>query len=145
MRIYLASSWRNAKQPTVIKQLRKAGHEVYDFRSPPNGIEGGFHWAELDPQWEAWTAEKYREMLKLPLAKEGFNSDLYGMAWADVGILLLPAGRSAHLELGWMAGVGKKTIIWTEDGQEPELMALLSEEICISLEEVLKLLAQWES
>ena len=42
------------------------------------------------------------------------------------------------LNSGWMAGAGKRTIIWTKDDQEPELMALLAGEICISLEEVIE-------
>ena len=34
MKIYVASSWRNAQQPAVVARLREAGHEVYDFRNP---------------------------------------------------------------------------------------------------------------
>lgn len=141
MKIYLASSWRNPDQPAAVAALRSAGHDVYDFRNPPGGIPNGFRWSELDPNWEKWSATNYREKLKLPLAQQGFNSDFNGMKWADTGILLLPCGRSAHLELGWMAGAGKRTIIWTRDGQEPELMALLASEICVSLQEVIAALA----
>jgi hypothetical protein len=137
-KIYLASSWRNEFQPRVIEDLRDAGHEVYDFRNPPGGIPNGFRWSEVDPQWEAWSAKIYRDKLQSPLAQQGFKSDFDGMQWADVGVLLLPCGRSAHLELGWMAGAGKRTIIWTRDGQEPELMALLASAICTSLDEVLE-------
>ena len=37
-KIYVASSWRNREQPSVVKALREAGHEVYDFRNPaPDG------------------------------------------------------------------------------------------------------------
>ena len=36
-RIYVASSWRNAYYPEVVKRLREYGHEVYDFRNPPQG------------------------------------------------------------------------------------------------------------
>ena len=140
-KVYLASSWRNPWQPAAVVELRNAGHEVYDFRNPPGGIENGFRWSELDPEWEAWSAAAYRAKLKEPLAQRGFNSDFDGMKWADVGVLLLPCGRSAHLELGWMAGAGKRTIIWTRDGEEPELMALLASEICVSLNEVLDSLA----
>lgn len=140
--IYLASSWRNTDQPAAVAALRGAGHEVYDFRNPPGGIPNGFRWSELDPNWEGWSATAYREKLKYPLARQGFNSDFDGMKWADTGILLLPCGRSAHLELGWMAGAGKRTIIWTRDGQEPELMALLASEICVSLDEVITALTR---
>lgn len=142
MKIYLASSWRNVHQPAALAALRDAGHEVYDFRNPPGGIPNGFRWSEVDPEWEAWTASAYRDKLKHPLAQQGFNSDFDGMKWADAGVLLLPCGRSAHLEIGWMAGFGKPTIAWTRDGEEPELMALLCGEICISQEEVLASLAR---
>lgn len=140
MKIYLASSWRNPDQPAAVAELRSAGHDVYDFRNPPGGIQNGFRWSELDPDWESWSATTYREKLKLPLAQQGFNSDFDGMKWADVGVLLLPCGRSAHLELGWMAGAEKRTIILTRDGQEPELMALLASEICVSMAEVIETL-----
>lgn len=136
-KIYVASSWRNNSQPEFIQFLRANNHEVYDFRDPPDGIPNGFRWSELDPDWEGWSAERYREMLQLPLAYRGFESDFNGMIWADTGILLLPCGRSAHLELGWMAGRGKRTIILTKDGEEPELMALLATKICINWAEVL--------
>lgn len=138
-KIYLASSWRNEFQPQAVLDLRAAGHEVYDFRNSPHG-QGGFAWGQIDPNWKNWTAKQYRMALLHPIAEKGFNSDLTGMMWADVGILLNPCGRSAHLELGYMAGVGKKTIIWTRDGEEPDLMYSLANCICISLEEVLSAL-----
>ena len=138
-KIYLASSWRNSFQPQAVELLRMAGHEVYDFRNPPHG-RGGFAWSSIDPNWQSWTARQYRDALKHPIAEAGFRSDLDGMIWADTGIVLLPCGRSAHLEIGWMAGNLKHTIVWTHDGEEPELMALLANEICVSIEEVLEAL-----
>jgi hypothetical protein len=64
------------------------------------------------------------------------------MNWADTGLLVLPCGRSAHLELGYMAGTRtRRTIILTRDGEEPELMALLADHICISMAEVLTILS----
>ena len=137
-KIYVASSWRNEFQPGVVHQLRQAGHEVYDFRNPPN--KAGFGWEQLDSGWKTWSAARYRELLKHPIAQEGFKADFDAMQWADTGLLVLPCGRSAHLELGWMAGVGKRTIILTRDGEEPELMALLTNYVCISFSEVLELL-----
>lgn len=139
MKIYVASSWRNQHQPDVVTALRNANHDVYDFRNPPAST--GFQWSELDPLWENWTAESYRENLQKPRAQEGFLSDFNAMKWADVCVLVLPCGRSAHLELGWMAGQQKRTIILTRDGEEPELMALLANHICVNIEEVIEVLA----
>lgn len=37
MKIYVASSWRNKFQSTVVEKLKWAGHDVYDFKkSGPN-------------------------------------------------------------------------------------------------------------
>jgi len=136
-RIYLASSWRNPYQPSMVHFLREHGHEVYDFRNPPSGVPG-FAWSEIDPDWQAWTAGEYRRHLTThPIAARGYVSDLRGMEWADTCVLLLPCGRSAHLEAGWFCGRGKRCIILTQDGEEPELMALMANEICVSTGEVL--------
>ncbi len=136
-RIYVASSWRNPYQPTIVDLLRNEGHAVYDFRNPPNGVPG-FAWSEVDPGWQAWTAERYREMLTThPIASRGFVNDMRGMQWADTCVLVLPSGRSAHLEAGWFCGQGKRCIILTQDGEEPELMALLATDIAISIDEMI--------
>jgi hypothetical protein len=34
VRIYVASSWKNNIQPEVVHELRKLGHDVYDFKNP---------------------------------------------------------------------------------------------------------------
>jgi hypothetical protein len=134
-RIYLASSWRNPHQPWLVELLRNDGHQVYDFRNPPNLT--GFAWREIGLDAKTCTAEEYRTaLLTHPRAAQGFNADFAAMRWANVGLLVLPCGRSAHLELGWLAGAGKRTLILTQDGEEPELMALLADKICISVDEV---------
>lgn len=141
-RIYVASSWRNCYQQDIVRDLRLHGHDVYDFRNPFNGVPG-FAWSDIDPDWQGWSAARYRELLTThPIAALGFVSDLRGMQWADTCLLVLPCGRSAHLEAGWFCGQGKRTIILTRDGEEPELMALLATDICISMEEVRETLAE---
>ena len=138
-KIYVASSWRNALQPDVVTRLRAIGHEVYDFRDPAPGVRG-FAWHEIDPKWQKWSADEYRNALNHPLAVAGYAHDMGAMQWADTCVLVLPCGRSAHLELGWMAGAGKRTIVLTRDGEEPELMAKMATKICTSLDEVVAFL-----
>jgi len=138
-RIYLASSWRNADQPKVLARLRSEGFDVYDFRNPPHG-RGGFAWSDIDIAWKSWSAEDYRAALGSRIAKDGFSSDKTAMDWADTCVLLLPSGRSAHLEAGYMAGQGTRVIVLTRDGEEPELMALLLSGICVSVDELCTLL-----
>ena len=132
-RIYVASSWRNPKQPEIVAFLRHHGHDVYDFRDPPDGLKGGFQWAQLDPAWQQWDAETYRQrLLNSPLTAQGFMSDMRALEWCDTCVLVMPCGRSAHLELGYAAGRGKRTVILLENG-EPELMYLIADNIVSSL------------
>ena len=125
-RIYVASSWRNKYQPEVVAALRKAGHEVYDFRNPKDN-PGGFLWADVDEKWQDWQPEEYIRNLTHPVAEKGFKADLDAMLWADTCVLVLPCGRSAHTEAGWFAGKGLKTIVYMPEKQEPELMYKLFE------------------
>lgn len=122
-RIYVASSWRNVHQPEVVTELRKAGHLVYDFRNPPGSSD--FSWREVDPNWQNWDFKSYVEGLDHPIAQQGFESDMTALSSCDACILVLPCGRSAHLELGWAVGASKHTAIYHPPGisVEPELMA----------------------
>ena len=49
--------------------------------------------------------------VKHPLAEKQFSADLDALKWADTCVLVLPCGRSAHTEAGWMAGAGKKVVV----------------------------------
>ena len=138
-KIYVASSWRNEQQARVVAALRADGHEVYDFRHPTPEYHG-FSWSDIDPLWQDWTPEQYRAALDHPIAKRGFASDFNAMKWADTFVLVLPCGRSAHLELGWACGMGKQTLVLL-DQMEPELMVKMCDHLCLSLEEVRSILA----
>jgi hypothetical protein len=107
MRLYVASSWRNPIQPSIVEDARAQGHEVYDFRHPPGGDHLGFSWSDVDPGWTSWTAEQYVMALEHPIAVAGFESDYTAMNWAEGGVLVLKSGRSAHLEAGYLVGQGK--------------------------------------
>lgn len=139
-RIYVASSWRNPHQHIVVEALRDASHQVYDFKNPSPGNHG-FSWNEIDPNWKNWSASEYVDALDHPIAKRGYHSDFSKMEWADTFVLVLPCGRSAHLELGWACGKGKETLILTSDGEEPELMAKMCDHICVSLQQVMEILS----
>lgn len=146
MKIYVASSWRNERQPDVVNALRKAGHDVYDFRNPfmgPGARGKGFQWSEIDPDWQQWSPAQFRASLEHEEAVNGCASDLAGMMWADATVCVMPCGRSAHLELGWALGAGKIGIVLLSDG-EPELMYRLAHHLALDIGEVLEVLARHE-
>jgi len=136
MRIYVASSWRNTKYPGVVKALKEAGFEVYDFRNPEPG-DNGFHWSEIDPDWKSWTPQEFVQGLRHPIAQNGFEKDFWALSKCDVCVLVMPCGRSAHLEAGYVIGNGKPLFILLEDG-EPELMYKMAFGLCTSTDELLE-------
>lgn len=138
MKIYVASSWRNDFQQVIVNELRKIGHEVYDFKHPAQG-NAGFHWSEIDRNWQDWSTQQYREALKHEYAQFGFNRDFDAMKDADACVLVLPCGRSAHIEAGWMKGAGNKVIAYIPKGIriEPELMYGLLDGVTSDIQELL--------
>ena len=153
LKIYVASSWRNPTHPTMVSVLRQLGHHVYDFQNPQTpedieaGVEGddkGFHWKQIDPNWENWSAREFRDALDDQRAVDGYNADMAALNWADIVVLLLPCGESAHLEAGYAAGA-RKTVIAYIDGGEPELMYRLFDAIAINERELADLLRQYQS
>ena len=139
-KIYVASSWRNQYYPEVVKSLREAGHDVYDFRNPPHG-GNGFRWTDIDPDAFRWTFDQYARGLTHPLAERQFAADLEALEWADTCVLVLPCGRSAHTEAGWLAGRGRRVIVYIPEMVEPELMYKLFDRVVDNLDDLCKTLA----
>ena len=134
-RIYDASSWKNPYYDDVVKRLREEGFPVYDFRNPPHG-GSGFHWTDVDKNASNWSFEEYAEHLHHPMAERQFQADLDAINAADTCVFVLPCGRSAHTEAGWMAGQGKWVIVYIPEMQEPELMYKLFDRVVGNLDDL---------
>lgn len=135
MNIYVASSWRNLLQTGIVAVLRKAGHEVYDFRNPAPG-NNGFGWSQIDPNWQNWTPDEYRKSLNHEIAQRGFKYDMDALRSCDACVLVLPSGRSASWEFGWAIGAGKRGAVIMLEKCEPELM-YLGNPILTSMDDVM--------
>jgi hypothetical protein len=146
MKIYLASSWRNEQQPGLVSRLREANHSVYDFRNPlGEGPDTGFAWDKIDSAWQHWTPSQYKDALNTAQARAGFLFDARAMLDSDACVLLMPSGRSAHVEFGWMLGRGKLGyVLLSERKFEPDLMYLLTSHnrICLDEEALLLRIAE---
>ena len=139
--IYVASSWRNPKQEEVVIELKAAGYDVYDFKNP-SIKDKGFSWSDIDPDWLNWSRIEFLEGLEHPLAKSGFNHDMDALKAASSCLLVMPCGRSAHLELGHAAGAGKPVGILLSSG-EPELMYKMAD-VLINMDAVMNWAARVE-
>ena len=132
-KVYVASSWRNEHQQGVVADLRSCGHAVYDFRNPAPG-DHGFAWSAIDPEFHSWGPGEFAQRITTdPIAQRGFVRDQAALDWCDTCVLVLPCGRSAHLEAGYAAGQGKRVIWWLHpDRFEPELMYLLGHDFVVA-------------
>ena len=139
MKVYVASSWRNeTRQQAVVQALREAGHDVYDFRE----VSSAFHWREAASEEQLRDPRRFRdEVLTHPLAKTAFEADMGALRSAEATVLVLPCGRSAHLELGWGARNAKSVVLLDDPVSEPELMYLACDAICVTVAEVVQVLA----
>lgn len=90
------------------------------------------------PKGRDWEdVQNYLQMVNHPRAIAGFDSDFAAMQKADTFVMVLPCGKSAHLELGWAIGAGKRTAILLEDPVEPELMYRMADHLATSVMDLL--------
>jgi nucleoside 2-deoxyribosyltransferase len=112
-KIYIASSWKNAELCRKLARLfRLEGIDVYCF-SEDHACN--FKWDELPKG-------KYdiRSVLCCSQTRVAFETDRRGLDWANCVVLVLPSGRSAHLEAGYTKGQGKTLFIYASNGLDDE-------------------------
>lgn len=111
--IYLIGSLRNPRVPEIAKVLRDAGHEVFDDWYAA-GPEADDYWM----RYEQARGHDFKAALAGFAGQHVYQYDKEHLDRAGVGVLLLPAGKSGHLELGYLIGQGKPGYILLEG--EPE-------------------------
>jgi hypothetical protein len=144
LKIYVASSWRNELQPRVVSTLRSAGHEVHDYKESASG-HGEPTVEQVDDLTRMrFEPARFRELLtQHPMARSLFEKDMGALRACDACVLVLPCGKSAHLELGWAVGAGKRTLVLLQGECEPDLMYKMVDRLCLSVDEVVQTLAEW--
>lgn len=107
--IYLIGSLRNPKVVKLGNLLRKHKFDVFDDWAAAGKI--------ADDCWQAYEnarGRNYADALKGYAAQHVFGFDRKHLQRCDAVVLLLPAGKSGHLELGWSLGRGKPGFILME-------------------------------
>jgi nucleoside 2-deoxyribosyltransferase len=133
LNIYVAASWRTPQQPAVVQALREAGHNVYDFR------QDGFSWSQIGMAETPTLAEYLMKLKSHPRAREGFDRDMQALEACDACVLVLPSGRSAHLEFGYAIGKRKLTVVlFLEEPVVPDLMYLAADRHAVSITQAVR-------
>ncbi len=112
MKIYIATSW---KMETIARPiadiLRKDGHQVDCFCDPSSG-RYVFHWSEFVEKEEDLKNYDAISFLYDARTQRAFVEDKRWLDWAEAVVMIVPCGRSAHLEAGYAKGRGKPLFIW---------------------------------
>lgn len=119
MKVYVIGSLRNPKVRNVALRLREAGFNVFDDWHAA-GPEADDIWRDYEQQ----RGRSYMEALAAPLAQKNFEFDREHIEASDAVVLVLPAGRSCHLEFGFAIGKGIPGIILLEEA-DPERWDLM--------------------
>lgn len=138
-RVYLIGSLRNPLVPELGALLRSKGFDVFDC----------WHAAgpEADDYWQRYTAARgqtYDEALRDYPAQHVFQYDKRHLTASDIAVLVMPAGKSAHLELGFFIGrreaLGLPTngVIYLPDPPDRyDAMYAFASKVCVGLDELL--------
>lgn len=133
-RVYIVGSLRNGHVPILANFIRKeAKIEVFDdwYAAGP----------EADDYWKKYEQEKglsYRQALQGAAARNVFEFDKRNILASSHVLLVLPAGKSGHLELGWAAGKGKQTAILLDDPDRWDVMYQFADYVLLNNHEVIQ-------
>lgn len=117
MKLYIASSWKNAEWlKKLAETLKSHDHEVDLFCDDSSG-RYVFHWSQFVEKEEDLADYDAKSFLDDPRVLRAFREDKGWLDWAEGVVLCVPSGRSAHLEAGYAAGQGKPVWVY---GQFPK-------------------------
>jgi hypothetical protein len=138
-KIYLIGSLRNPQIGAIAEKLRAVGHEVFDdwYAAGP----------EADDYWQKYEIAKgnnYKQGLQGYAAKHVYEFDKFHLDRNEVAVLALPAGKSAHLELGYVIGKGKPGYILLDNPDRWDVMYQFANGVFYSVEELIEELASLE-
>lgn len=111
--IYIIGSLRNPNVPQIGNLVRASGYEAFDDWHG-TGPQADDHWLE----YEKLRGRSYVEALAGRAAQNTFALDRDNILRSEGVIMVLPAGRSGHMEFGFARGNGIPGVILLEG--EPE-------------------------
>jgi len=123
---FVSGKWRNRDNILKLTQkIRKKGYLVYCFLETSDVLNS-------DPD-EHMKQFETRDWRTDTFTREIFEKDINAEKKSDTFILLLPAGKSCHIEAGVAYGMKKKCILIGEQ-KEAESLYLIFDEVFDSTE-----------
>jgi nucleoside 2-deoxyribosyltransferase len=139
--IYLIGSLRNPRIPEIANALEKAtGYEVFADWFTPGPEADDF----LRDYVKARNPEGgVRAALQTYAAKHVFEFDKSHIDRSDAAVLVMPAGKSGHLELGYVIGQGKPGfVLFDAEPERLDIMYQFATGLAMSIEELVPMLTR---
>lgn len=130
---FISSRWRNRDQVlNLVSKLRNKRKTVFCFMEGKDSYS-----SKDDPEKVMKKFESIENWRKNKKVKQIFKTDMQGLKDSKTIVVLLPGGKSTHIEAGVAYGLGKKLILIGEQ-KETESLYLIFDEVYKSYEEFLK-------
>lgn len=136
MKVYLIGSLKNPEIPKIGIAIRALGFDVFDdwWGAGPNADDC---WQE----YEMIRGRDYGEALYGAAAKNIFQFDQKHLDESDIGVLVLPAGKSGHLEFGYLLGRKKRGyILFPEEPERWDVMNQFATDVFFDIDDLLQTL-----
>lgn len=134
MIIYLIGSLRNPEVPKIAAKLRTAGHEVFD-----DWVAAGEIADDAWRDYELGRGHTFPQALEGYAANHVYEFDRYHLNRANAGVLIMPAGKSGHMELGYLIGQGKPGYILLDNQPERfDVMYRFAKGVTYDLEQLIQ-------
>lgn len=110
-KIYVIGSLRNKGVPDFVNKLRKLGFDAFA------------EWHGAGPRADQYIYEyhkalgrDYKQSVQSAAAQWVFQFDFNNLNDADLAVILMKAGKAAHIEAGYMIGKGKPVYAYFPEG-----------------------------
>lgn len=130
--IYLIGALKNPQIPEITNYLTGLGFEVFS------------DWWAASEDADDWLRDyykgrgyNYKQTLGSYAAQHIFEFDRTHLDRADIGVMVMPAGKSGHLELGYMIGQGKPGyILFDKEPERVDIMHNFATEVFFNRDEL---------
>ena len=132
--IYVIGALKNTNIPIIANELRTHGFDVFDDWYTPGPEADQYLLA-----YEKGRGRNYKAALKGHAALHNFSFDKFHIDRCDAAVMVMPAGKSGHLELGYVIGCGKPGyILFDSEPERMDLMYNFATDVFFSVEDLVK-------
>jgi hypothetical protein len=134
--IYIIGALKNRTIPRLANEIEKLGIEAFDSWQSP-GPDADVYLKK----YERLRGRNHLQAMKGYAALHIFEFDRLHLDRCDAAVLVMPAGKSGHLELGYTIGKGKPGfILFDKEPAKYDIMHLFATDIFYSTTDLLKAL-----